>query len=214
MGTNWHASLPILAFADPPLELTPAELEEVTGLTPEMQRVWRSRGHLEKLTGTQARYTVRDAAQILIGYELSRWGLSPGRSMEIALKFASQVIQFALLNADGTCEVQGEKKDVEKFEKIFTNLRDSSLVDYLSGNEGNELVRCLVSWDHSEPEGSDQLPELEVVNGSISIQVLDIVQAGIRLAERVGRPLVKIEIGRKADWSRSATRRVIGGHER
>lgn len=208
---DWGLMLPPIQLVEPGLEITPAELDAVTGLTPEMQRVWRSRGHLAKPQGSQARYRLLETAQILIGYELSKWGILPSTSMKIALRYGGSVVQHAVYNVGGSCEFVGESQDVDNCLKAFDREDiDGPLVRYIAGNEDNPLANYLVSEDNLPVQPCFELPRPGDLTGIISLQSLDLHQAGIRLAERIGRPIVKVEVGKKSEWSRHVVRRLNG----
>lgn len=58
---------------------TPGELEQISGLGVDMQRVWRRRGQLPSHGSGHARFTIAEVVEIALRVSLSRTGVSPRR---------------------------------------------------------------------------------------------------------------------------------------
>ncbi|MBX3531699.1 MAG: hypothetical protein KF849_13910 [Rhizobiaceae bacterium] len=210
MPTMELAGLPVINFGEPELELTPSELEAASGLTTEMQRVWRSRGQLQKEKRSHARYSLRETAVLLLAYEVTRWGIAPTEAIKIGKRYGPSIIQLALFNVEGTCEIHGERVHVETLRNMLTEDSAEYIFRILAQNEIDSPPRCLISSDRSVPQAEFEYPHQDE-DSSVSLQIINLVNAGIQLAVRIGRPLVKVEIGQRESWSKDAVRRLAGG---
>lgn len=169
-------------------EYTPSELELISGLTRDLQRVWRRRRQLVPArTSGHARFTPLDVIQITIRYALSKLGIPPGEcnlDLSDALKGA---MFHALLNVEGACEVFGSAKEVDCFLEHF---RDAGTIAHdLSGRPAaaNYLI---VNEDHEVRVLDDAH---DVLDKSDPFRVVfDLEVIGARLVERGRKPLVTV----------------------
>lgn len=175
-----------------PTTLTPAELESVTGLSTAMQRVWRQRGFLPSPANKHARFSLLEAAEMMVRHTLSARGFPPSQSSKAGAIAAPVVLWCALMDGDGACEVVGPESEVEAFEYAYC--LDDKIIRDVVPVEGNPR-RYLLAFDNEEPELEDGLGA--VIDGSnaesgyfINLEVL-----GRRFVERLGRPLVKADLG-------------------
>ena len=188
---------------------TPAELADMTGLSTDMQRVWRRRDQLPEGEGSPARFSAIDAAEVMIRYELSRFGVPPGDSAEVAKKAASMVLWFALLGADGACEVFGQERDVEQFLAEFAD--SHVLAAEMAG--ATTLARYIWRTDGDEVDFVSDLQEAGTFGDFLSGFFIDLEHAGTRMAEIAGRPLLTVEIEPIEGQPGKRVRRLTGHQE-
>lgn len=186
--------------------LTPAQLAVVTGLSTELQRVWRRRDQLPVGTGSPARLTAKDAAEVLVRYELSRNGLPPSESGAISAEVAPSVLWFALLSADGACEILGEEATVTAFMDEFDNSDD--IARQLSGVDS--LTRFIWRADGGDVELALTRDDMGHEGEHLSVFYLDLSTAGLVLAERLGRPILTVELASGGSGSTRRVRRLTG----
>jgi hypothetical protein len=165
-------------------------MAEITGLSPEMQRVWRRRGQLPEGEGSPVRFTGGEAAEVMIRYELSRFGVPPSESADIGKKAAAMVMWFALLGSDGACEVFGHEDDIDQFLEEFD--RSHALAADLAGAAA--LARYVWRASGDELDFVSDLQEVGLFGDFLSGFFIDLAHAGTRLAEVAGRPLLTVEI--------------------
>lgn len=172
--------------------LTPAQLEKVSGLSTTLQRVWRRRGEIPARTGSQASFSARDAAAISVGVALNRYGISPAEAMDIGKRHAAIALRCAL-ERGGACEVTGPRETVKHFVALF-NGDDLSFLAELAGQQDSDLRRLLYSLDGEAPRLEDfvftEIEELPSVSGYfVNLQAI-----GHRLLTVVGGPLFRIQL--------------------
>lgn len=169
---------------------SPSEVAEISGLSPEMQRVWRRRGQLPGGMGSPARFNAIDAAELIVRYELSRYGVSPSESAGAGRQAAPIVLCFALLGADGACEVLGTEPDVSSFLREFED--EHHLAAGLAG--ATTLANYVWRADGDEVELVSDLQDAGASGDFLSGFFIDLSHAGRRLAEVAGRPLMTVEL--------------------
>ncbi|WP_132560122.1 hypothetical protein [Rhizobium sullae] len=176
------------------ITLTPAELENVSGLSTTLQRVWRRRGEIPERKSGHASFSVHDAASISIAVALNRFGHSPAESMAIGQKYAVAALRCAMAQG-GACEVIGTRENVRKFSALFND--DLSFVAALVGEQNSEFLRFLYSFDGEAPRLSD--PYLEKIDelSNVSGYFVNLQAVGVRLLTVADRPLFKIRLGSK-----------------
>ncbi|WP_292080570.1 MULTISPECIES: hypothetical protein [Brevundimonas] len=185
-------------------EFLPAEVAAITGLNVETQRVWRRREQLPG-SGTPARFSPLDVAEIFIRYQFSLHGLPPGQSQAIGRAYAPTLLHFALINVDGACEVIGSKDDVDLFVHAFED--GEGPAGQISS--ATNVTRYLWHAGEAVRETND-LGEITAANGHVSASFVDLVEAGVRLAEAARRPLVTVEFPTVGNDVRRI-RRLTGG---
>lgn len=185
---------------------TPSELAAITGLSPEMQRVWRRRGQLPEGVGSPARFNATDAAELIVRYQLSRYGVSPSESADAGKRAAPLVLWFALLDADGACEVIGSEADVLSFLERFQEGHD------LAAGLAGAATRARYVWraDGDELEFVSDLQDAGEAGEFLSGFFIDLSHAGTRLAAVAGRPLMTVELERSGGTQGKRVRRLTG----
>ena len=173
----------------------PSDLEKVSGMPKQIARLWRSRGLLPDHPRGRATYGTREVAEIMVRFDLSRLGVPPSVSREIAANAAQIVLWFALLNSDGACEVKGDESDVELFLAAFN--RNEKVVDSISGT--SDAFQFLVAFPSSEPEFATQIDNLFQSKSARAAMVIDLSQVALDLSEKVGRPLFSISSSCEAE---------------
>lgn len=170
--------------------LAPKDLAEVTGLSTELQRVWRRRSLLPAASGTRAHFSAGATAEILARYELSRHGVSPSDSSEIAKQIAPSILCNALLSADGACEVVGDEAEVGLFLKAFNE--SDAIACQIAGLD----VPSMFAWraDGGPFQLAHDREEMGKEGDYLSVFYLDLATAGQMLADRLARPLVTVEV--------------------
>lgn len=187
-------------------ELTPSQLAEATGLSPELQRVWRRRDQLPQTTGSPARFTSKDAAEVLVRYELSRNGFAPSETGALSAQIAPSVLWFALLMADGACEIFGDEATVTEFLDDFDD--SDGIARHISGVE--TLSRFAWRADGGTMEVTNDRRHMGEEGDHLSVFYLDLSTAGVLLANRVGRPLVAVEASNGGAQPGKRVRRLTG----
>jgi hypothetical protein len=174
-----------------------------------MQRVWRRRHQLPEGQGSPARFTGGEAAEVMIRYELSRFGVPPGESADIGKKAATMVLWFALLSADGACEVFGHESDVGQFLEQFEN--SHALAADLAG--ATTLARYVWRASGDKLDFVSDLQDVGLFGDFLSGFFIDLAHAGTRLAEVAGRPLLTVEIEPIEGHPGKRVRRLTGHQE-
>ena len=163
----------------------------MTGLTPDLQRVWRRRDQLPFYEVGANDFSISQVAEILVRYKLAVGGMPPSASKHAAKSAAPFVLWFAFATVDGACEVNGGTEDVERF---IDGLRDGGdALDDLAGTVEASVVRYLVRTDGADPEFQQDAGDVLSAGGFVSIFVLDLAAAGEAMALAAGgRPLVTV----------------------
>lgn len=187
-------------------KFTPSELAEMTGLSAEMQRVWRRRKQLPEGEGNPTRFSAFEAAEVIVRYELSRYGVSPGASAELGKQAAPLVLWFALINADGACEVIGHDPDVSNFLREFEHQRHLAMA--LAGVA--TLYRYVWRADGDNVGLVSDLQDVGAPGEVLSGFFIDLSHAGTRLAEVAGRPLMTVELAFPEGRPAKRVRRLTG----
>lgn len=184
-------------------EFLPAEVAAITGLNVETQRVWRRRDQLPG-SGTPARFSPLDVAQVFIRYQFALHGLPPGQSQSIGETYASMLLHFALLNVDGACEVTGSNDDVDRYVSDFQDSENPAR--QISGAQ--KSVRYLWHADGEAVHETNDLSEIAEAKGHVSASFVDLIEAGTRFGQMARRPLVTVEFAVDAGARRH--RRLTG----
>jgi hypothetical protein len=172
--------------------LSASELEQVSDLSTGMQRVWRQRGYLPPIERGHARFDLRTAASVMVRQALSQRGLSPAESAEHGDLAAPMVIFSALMDADGACEVVGEPHAVTAFADAY--LKDTSLISKLAGVDPGGVRRYMLAFEDDPPELDDDLGSVIDASGAASGCFINLLVLGERLADRLRRPLIRVEL--------------------
>ena len=167
---------------------SPGELAQISGLSTDMQRVWRKRGHIVPLTSGHARFQPSEVIEISIRYALSKLGMSLTDVPPIDSLPISAVIYHALLNSDGACELVGPAQQVNSFLEEFTG--DNGLAFALAGKPSSSNYLILDDEDRICVLDDPQ----DVFDGmGASIVAIDLQVIGRRLAERGKKAIMTVE---------------------
>lgn len=168
----------------------PGDVADISGLPPNLQRVWRRRGQIAPVEGTRARFTALEAAELMLRYEVSKAGVSPGESEDLGKLAGPLILYHALLDGDGAVEVTGPREHVEHFLAQFAE--DTTLPMALAAV--TEVKRFLFRADGGDFIVTDELQSLSSAESPLSGYFLDLEVAGRRLSDRAGRPLLSVEL--------------------
>lgn len=182
---------------------TPGELERISGLSADMQRVWRRRGQLPFHGSGHARFTIAEVVEITLRTSLSKVGVPPGESVP-GLSKAAAAAMFHAAFCHGGVEVIGPTAEVEEFLHIFEN-DGGQLCSFLVGNPPRS--HYLVLNDRREIRIVDEPGEI-VADEEESVIVFNLVLLGARLVERGRKPVVMV---RFPDQSHNRTIRRLTG---
>lgn len=169
---------------------SPGELEAATGLTTDMQRVWRRRGHLRARAADEGDFTAFEVAVVAIRHELARFGVAPKDSLFASSLAAPIVLYHALLSCDGAAELKGGFQAIAAVAERFAE--DDRLAATISGCESI----CRYLWS-AAPPAFRLTPDFAMVlheEQNAGLLVLDLQVVGINLVERAPKPLFLIEL--------------------
>ncbi|MDR6708373.1 hypothetical protein J2X73_002752 [Novosphingobium sp. 1748] len=171
-------------------QFLPRELALATGLSTDLQRVWRRRGHLPEREEGFAHFNSVDVAAISVRYELSRMGVAPGDTARIGEEIARLVLYFALLSDDCVASVRGGLRRLTSMGAGYEE--DDELAQRVSGVQD----RRRYLWSAQPPQmalADDITPLLSQEQYSAMLH-LDLVVIGKRLAENSPKPLFLIDL--------------------
>lgn len=163
----------------------PGELERISGLSADMQRVWRRRGQLPYRGSGHARFTIAEVVEITLRVSLSRTGVPPGESVPDLSEAASAAMHHSIF-CHGAVEVIGPAGDVEHFSRMFDE-DGGQLGSFLVGNPRRSTY--LVLNDRHETRVVDEPGELVGNDEELNL-VFNLALLGARLVERGRKPVV------------------------
>lgn len=169
-------------------EFTPGEVSLMTGLSQELQRVWRRRGQIAAANGATARFDALKVAELFVRHELSLWGCSPKETTIIGSRTAPTILYFALLNGDGACQIMATLGQAEKFIAEFTE--EDGFIRKMSGCE--DTSRFICGNDKHDFSMAADMASVLAEELRTSILVLDLQLLGTTLADRAPRALVNV----------------------
>lgn len=167
---------------------TPGELERISGLGADMQRVWRRRGQLPTKGSGHARFTVAEVFEITLRVALSRAGVPPGEPLPELTTAASGAMHHAIF-CHGAVEVIGPASDVEDFLHIFRE-DNGDLGRFLIGNP--QASHFLVLNDRREIRVVDEPADIVGADEELNL-VFNLVLLGTRLVERGRKPVAVVQ---------------------
>jgi hypothetical protein len=186
-------------------EFTSMETCQIVGMSPALLRLWRSRGQVCGGGGKSGTFDAREVAELLIKYELSKFGVSPSNSGEVSCKAAQIMLWFALLNHDGTCEAIGTVADTDSFIERFRD--DDSVAALLTDNP--KFYQFIIMGSEGEPQFYKELTDdMLAFNSSRSICVISLQKAASDLALGARRPLFTVDVSGEGPEPR--VRRLTG----
>lgn len=186
-------------------KFTSTETCDIVGMSPALLRLWRSRGQVSGGGGKSATFDAREVAELMIKYELSKFGVSPSDSGETSCKAAQIMLWFALLNSDGTCEAIGTEADTDRFIERFKT--DHLVAAMLTGEP--EFLQFIVKSSVGDLTFYKELTdELLAFNSTRSIYVVSLQKAALDLAIGARRPLFSVDVS--GDTPERIVRRLTG----
>lgn len=166
------------------------EVAAATGLSTELQRVWRRRGHLPSCGEGRASFDSNEVAAIAVRHDLTRFGFAPPETIEIGRLAGPIVLYFALLTSDGAANLSGGLKRIAEISQRFA--QDDRIAELISGVQRPKRF----IW-------SSNPPELDFVDDAASnlseerfpvMLVLDLALIGQRLVTQNPKPLFLIDV--------------------
>jgi len=171
-------------------DFSPGDVAAMTGLSTDLQRVWRRRGHLPARSESRASFDARDVAAIAVRHELARMGFSPPDTVEIGIKAAPLVLFYALLSGDGAADLRGGLKRLAEIAERFA--QDEKVAKSISGVD--HPYRYL--WSSSPPmiEFVDDACAMLSADRFSAMLVLDLAVIGHQLVANSPKALFTIEV--------------------
>ena len=167
---------------------SPRELAQISGLSTDMQRVWRKRGQLPPLASGHARFQPTEVIEISIRYTLSKLGVALADVPPIGSLPIKAVIYHALLNSDGACELVGSAPEVNLFVDEFE--KDHGLAFALTGKPSCSNYLILDNDDRVRVLDDPR----DVFDGmGASIIAIDLQVIGRHLVERGRKAIMTVE---------------------
>lgn len=182
---------------------TPGDLERISGLGADMQRVWRRRGQLPSFGSAHARFSIEQVVEITLRAALSRKGVPPG-TLGLDLSAATSGAMFHAVFCHGGAEAIGPTNEVERFLETFEKDR-GQLGSFLVGNP--ERSNYLALNDHGKLRIVDDREQL-ITDDEEDVIVFNLAQLGARLVERGRKPVVTVRF--PADKGGRMIRRLTG----
>ena len=169
---------------------SPAELESATGLSVDMQRVWRRRGHIASNDGGRASFTAQEVAAVAVRQGLAKRGISPTETLRIGSEAAPKVLYSALISYGGAADVRGSFERVAAVAKEFSST--DRIATKLTGADGSG--RYL--WANLPPDFqfADDFAALLSGEQYSGFVLLDLVVIAKELVKRATKPLFFIEL--------------------
>jgi len=162
----------------------PAEIQKITGISPDNLRDLRKRGYVEGTEGWTAA-TLLQTARLIIVSRLSAIGIPPAASWEIARyeDAAEQLIAFAL-DFDGA---------VRKATKVGLNLGDELPGWKLPLSSGKRRrFLCIFDLKPLKAFFTNDAKKIYYTQSEIPLLTLDLKAYGSLLFDKAGKPLIQI----------------------
>lgn len=172
-------------------QFSPKEVAAITGLSTDLQRVWRRRGHLSACEHVRASFNASELAEIAVRYDLTRFGFAPPDTANIGQSVAPTVLYFALLTDIGAADLRGGFKRIAETAQRFS--KDDEMARLISGVE--DVPRYLRSIDPPKLELLHDVCASLSEEQSSAMLVVDLALIGQRLVSDNPKPLFLIDMG-------------------
>lgn len=184
-----------LAISKEFAKFTPTELERIAGIAPEMQRVWRSRGHLPKNEGGHARYDALLVASLMVRKALMSLGVGQAKISDLSYDAARHVLWWALSQGDEAWAVTqlGGRPVQPDVARRFDNLPSQ----LLQLDEG-EARRFIARGADGEAVLTGEI--VDFFKGQEIGFFVDLGALAARLVDRAGRPLLRVTVAKVDDF--------------
>jgi len=183
---------------------TPGDLERISGLRADMQRVWRARGQLPPVESGHARFTVSQTVEITFRYAVSKIGIPPSE-LKLDLAGATRAALTHAVFTHGGCEVIGPSEDVDLFLREFAD-DDGTLGMRLAGNPDRANYLVLNEWHQTRVVG-DEHDLVSTTKEEVNV-IFNLALVGARLVERGRKPVVTLRFPDQS--GQRAIRRLTG----
>lgn len=190
-------------------ELAPQDIERSSGVSGELQRLWRSRGLLEKRVGTRTRYTAIDAAAFCLAMTLIAGGSTHNEAMSVARAYQRRVMQLAIHNVDGVVATKGTPDFVRWAHDELERDNNAEFACRLAGAEENLPIHVLVSVNGQPFEPGSEAPDFDTIPGARITKVVTLVGIAYDFANRLGMPLITVQEKGIDPGSTRIVRRVL-----
>lgn len=140
----------------------------------------------------------------MVGYDLSRLGVPPSETNEIGSAAAQIMLWFALLNSDGTCEVNGTHEDTSSFLEHFAE--DERIASALTAEP--KVRRYLWKGPDEKLSFTADIAKVIGAQDQRAMTFIDLERSAFDLAKRAGKPLFSIDVSGDAIGRR--VRRLTG----
>jgi hypothetical protein len=187
---------------------TPADLERISGLRTDMQRVWRRRGQLPALESGHARFGIEEVVEITFRYAMSKIGIPPSE-LKLDLAEATRAAKIHAVFAHGGCEVIGPPEEVDIFIRSFAEDQGELGISLVEG-QGAPSVKpssfmVLNEWHETRIVDDPQLLMRETDELNI---VFNLALVGARLVERGRKPVLTVSVPERS--GQRTVRRLTG----
>lgn len=179
-----------IALAAEETAFAPAELEKITGISPEVQRVWRARGHIPQSAGAHARYSPLIVASLMVRKALTNLGVAHREIANLSYKAAPHVLRWAWAEPGAWRLSNLAGNDLVEEQAV----RQSEVLQQVSGMAEGDIRRFIARVGDGRIElQNDVLKEFrEAPSGFF----LDLKALGHTLVEKAGRPILHVRIAR------------------
>jgi hypothetical protein len=166
----------------------PAEIEMITGITPDNLRDLRKRGYVEGAAGWTAASLLQTARLIIVS-RLSAIGIPPAASWEIARheNAAEQVVAFAL-DFDGAV-VDHNGRAIEAGLHLGNELPQWKLP--LSTAKRRRFL-CVSDWKSAKAFFTNDAKKIYFTQREVPLLTLDLKAYGSLLFDKAAKPLIQI----------------------
>jgi hypothetical protein len=174
-----------------PAVYTPADLERISGLRTDMQRVWRRRGQLPALQSGHARFSIQEVVEITFRYAMSKIGIPPSE-LKLDLAEATRAAKLHAVFAHGGCEIIGPADVVDTFVWNFAEDGGELGISLVEGLDADDLkASYLVLNEWHEARIVDDPEQLMRKDDELNI-VFNLILVGARLVERGRKPVLTL----------------------